>query len=248
MKFSVITVTYNSATTLEDTIRSVAAQSYPGREHIVIDGGSTDGTLEIVGRYRVHVSKFVSEKDNGLYDALNKGIALADGDVICILHSDDFFEDSNVLSDYAALFDRGGCDAAYADLLYVKRDDPDHVIRRWKSGSFSRNSFLSGWMPPHPTFFVRREVYEKYGNFNTSLKTSADYELMLRFLFRFQIRACYLPRVTVKMRTGGTSNVTLRNRVRANKEDREAWRLNGLQPKFYTLWLKPLRKLGQFFR
>ncbi len=248
MKFSIITVTYNSAATLEDTIRSVAAQDFPGREHIIIDGGSTDGTLEIIGRYRVHISKFISEKDNGLYDAINKGIALAGGDVIAILHSDDFFEGPDVLSGYAALFDGGGCDAAYADLLYVKRDDTSHVVRRWKSGNYSRRSFLTGWMPPHPTFFVRSEVYQKYGAFNTVLKTSADYELMLRLLYRFEIKVCYLPRYTVRMRTGGTSNVTFGNRVRANKEDRRAWRLNGLQPKFYTLWLKPLRKLGQFFR
>lgn len=246
MKISVITVTYNSAATIEHTIRSVAEQTYPGKEHIIVDGGSTDGTLEIIEKFRIHISKLVSEKDEGLYDAVNKGIRLADGEVIAILHSDDFFAGPSVLADYAAEFTRHGCDAVYADLEYVRRDNTDQVVRRWKSGPFNRDSFLLGWMPPHPTFFARQTLYAQFGLFNTSLRSAADYELMLRFLYRHGITPGYLPKVTIKMRTGGTSNATLRNRIRANKEDRRAWKLNGLRPKFYTLWLKPLRKLGQF--
>ena len=247
MKISVITVTYNSASTIEQTIRSVAAQDYPGREHIIIDGGSTDGTLEIISRFRVHISKFVSEKDEGLYDAMNKGISLAEGDVVAILHSDDFYLKNDVLSSYARLFEDPACDAAYSDLYYVDRDNTDKIKRKWKSGKYRPGSFLYGWMPPHPTFFVRRELYTKYGTFDTRLKSSADYELMLRFIHRHNIRLCYLPVFTVKMRTGGKSNVSMGNRLRANKEDRQAWELNGLRPKFFTLYFKPLRKLLQFF-
>lgn len=248
MKISVITVTFNSAATLEDTLKSVIAQDFHGRELIVIDGGSTDGTLGIIERYRTHISKFVSEKDEGLYHALNKGIDLAEGDVIAILHSDDFYASNDVLRRYAAVFSSTGCDAAYSDLLYVHRDDPEKVIRRWVSGDFSRRSFRFGWMPPHPTFFAKKELYGKFGGFNTVLRTSADYELMLRFLYRYNARTCYLPIYSVKMRVGGQSNVSLRNRLAANKEDRLAWQLNGLRHHFFTLWLKPLRKIGQFFR
>lgn len=246
MKFSIITITYNSAATVEDTILSVAAQEYPGREHIIIDGGSTDGTVDIVNRLRVHVGKFISEKDEGLYDALNKGIRLAEGDIVALLHSDDFFIGSRVLNDYAELFENSGCDAAYSDLYYVDRDDPQKVKRKWKSGKYTPGSFRYGWMPPHPTFFVRRELYGRYGLFNTALKSAADYELMLRFIHVHKVRVCYLPVFTVKMRVGGKSNKSLANRLRANKEDRRAWELNGLPVKFYTFLLKPLRKVLQF--
>jgi glycosyltransferase involved in cell wall biosynthesis len=246
VKISIITVTYNSAATIEQTILSVAAQDYPGKEHIIIDGGSTDGTLEIISKLRVHISKLVSEKDEGLYFALNKGIALAEGDVVGILHSDDFYLGDHVLSAYASLFERENCDAAYSDLYYVDRHNTGKITRKWKSGPYKEGSFLLGWMPPHPTFFVRRELYDKYGAFDTRLKSAADYELMLRLILRHKVKLCYLPIFTVKMRAGGKSNVTVGNRVRANKEDRQAWVLNGLRPKFYTLYFKPLRKLLQF--
>jgi glycosyltransferase involved in cell wall biosynthesis len=246
LKISVITVTYNSEATIEETIRSVAAQDYPGKEHIIIDGGSTDGTLGIISKFRVHISKFVSEKDEGLYHALNKGISLADGDIVAILHSDDFYTSQDVLSSYAKLFEDPSCEAAYSDLYYVDRENTDKVKRKWKSGHYKPGAFLFGWMPPHPTFFVRRELYARYGGFDTRLKSAADYELMLRFIHRFGVRLCYLPVFTVKMRTGGKSNESVGNRIRANKEDRQAWALNGLRPKFFTLYFKPLRKLLQF--
>ena len=246
MKFSIITVTYNSAATIEDTIRSVAAQSYAGKEHIIVDGGSTDGTLEIIERFRIHISKLVSEKDDGLYDALNKGLRLAEGDVIGILHSDDFYTDSEVLSSYAEMFSKNACEAAYSDLFYVDGNNPDKIRRRWKSGVYRHGAFHYGWMPPHPTFFVRKEVYDRLGGFNTTLRSAADYELMLRFIHRHRISLCYLPRFTVKMRTGGKSNRSISNRLLANKEDRQAWALNGLQTGFYTFLLKPLRKVFQF--
>ena len=247
MKISVITVTYNSEATLEETILSVISQSHKEKEYIIVDGGSTDGTKGIIDKYRSHIAYFVSEKDKGLYDAVNKGISLSTGDAVGILHSDDFYTHKEVLSHYVALFDKTGADAVYSDLYYVDRSRTDKIIRRWKSGSYSVGSFINGWMPPHPTFFVRRSLYEKYGTFDLSFKTAADYELMLRFIHKHKIRLSYLPEFTVKMRVGGASNVNLKNRVNANLEDRRAWTVNGLRPRFYTLYLKPLRKILQFF-
>lgn len=247
MTISIITVTYNSAATLESTILSVVQQTQPNVEFIIIDGGSTDGTLEIIEKYKVSISKFISEPDNGLYDAINKGIKLAEGEVIGILHSDDIYIHHKVLENYARVFERENCDAVYADLYYVERDNIEKVTRKWKSGSYKQNSFVKGWMPPHPTFFIRKRIYEQFGTFNTTLKSAADYELMLRMIHKHKISLRYLPEFTVKMRVGGKSNASVQNRLNANMEDRKAWEINGLTPKFYTIYLKPLRKIFQFF-
>lgn len=247
MKISIITVTYNSVATLEATILSVIQQTQPNVEFIIIDGGSTDGTLDIIEKYKVSVSKFISESDKGLYDAINKGIALAEGDVIGILHSDDIYIHHKVLENYARIFETKNCDAVYSDLYYVDRDNIEKITRKWKSGKYKENSFVNGWMPPHPTFFVRKKLYEQFGHFNTALKSAADYELMLRMIHKHKIKVAYLPEFTVKMRIGGKSNASVQNRLNANREDRKAWEMNGLKPKFYTLYLKPLRKIFQFF-
>lgn len=247
MKVSVITVAYNSATTIEDTIRSVSSQSYTDIEYIVIDGGSTDGTLEILERYSDKVDRLVTGPDKGLYDAMNKGLALASGDVIGILNSDDIYQDENVISDVANEFSNAPVDSVYGDLVYVDEVDLDKVKRYWKSGSYYRKAFLNGWMPPHPTFFVKKACYLSFGNYDISFRTSADYELMLRFLFKNHCTAAYLNRVLVRMREGGQSNVSILNRLKGNKEDRRAWVKNGLRPRIYTLTMKPIRKIGQFF-
>lgn len=247
MKISIITVTYNSSQTLEETILSVINQTYKNIEFIIVDGKSTDSTLQIIDKYKNQIAKFISEKDNGIYDALNKGISLATGDIVGILHSDDFYTDYTVLEKVAQTFSNENCDGLYADLYYVNKENTNKIIRRWKSGTCKENSFLFGWMPPHPTFFVRNEVYKKYGMFNLDFKTSADYELMLRFIARYKIKLSYLPAFIVKMRVGGQSNVTAKNRIVANLEDRKAWEVNGLKPYFFTLYLKPLRKIVQFF-
>lgn len=246
MKVSIITVTYNSASTIEQTIQSVLNQSYTNIEYIIIDGVSTDGTLDILNRYKGQIHKIVSEKDKGIYDALNKGIDLATGDVIGILHSDDFYMSSNVIENVANSINQNQCDALYANLYYVDKDDTNKIKRKWHSGNYSEGAFLNGWMPPHPTFFVRKEIYNKYGKFDLQFTSAADYELMLRLIHKNKIRLAYLNEFIVKMRIGGKSNVTVKNRVTANLEDRKAWEVNGLKPRFYTLTLKPLRKILQF--
>lgn len=245
LRISIITPTLNSESTLADTLRSVAAQQFQAFEHLIIDGGSTDATLQIAAGFP-HVARIVSEPNLGLYDAVNKGICLATGCVIGILNSDDFYTHDRVLLHVAERMCATGAEALYADLEYIHPNCPEKVVRYWKSGCCNSEKFRLGWMPPHPTFFVRKSVYEQFGAYNPDLRISADYELMLRFLFREKISVCYLPEVIARMRTGGLSNARWRNRWRANQEDRRAWRLNGLEPPFYTLFLKPLLKIRQF--
>ena len=245
MKISIITASYNSAKTIRDTLESVRCQEYRHVEHLVIDGLSTDGTLDIVREYP-NISKIISEKDNGIYDAMNKGLQLASGEIIGILNSDDIYVNNQVLGHVAEIFQNEQVDACYADLQYVDGEDTNKLIRHWKSGNFKKNSFFYGWMPPHPTLFLRRRVYDKVGFFNLALKNSADYELMLRIFVTHDFTIRYLPRVIVKMRTGGASNASFMRRIDANKEDRLAWKINDLKPYFFTLYLKPIRKIFQF--
>jgi glycosyltransferase involved in cell wall biosynthesis len=245
MKISVITATYNSAATVRDTLACIARQTHPDIEHIIVDALSKDNTLDIVKEFP-HVAKTISEKDKGLYDAMNKGVQLATGEVIGILNSDDFYTSEQVLSKVAEAFADDSVEAVYGDLQYVKQDDISKVTRTWKAGRYKKKYFHYGWMPPHPTFFVRSNLYRRAGLFNTALRSAADYELMLRMLVKYEANARYIPEVLVKMRDGGLSNASLANRLRANREDREAWKLNGLKPYFFTRWLKPLRKVFQF--
>jgi len=241
---SIITATLNSLSTIRDCLNSVKTQ-HGEVEHVIIDGGSTDGVLDVIKSYE-HVTRIVSEPDHGIYDAMNKGISLATGDIIGILNSDDYYADSSVLSKVAEIFSHSGVASCYGDLVYVNPADTSKIFRDWKSGAFNDRSFYWGWMPPHPTFFVRRSVYEKYGMFNLDLGSAADYELMLRFLVKYKITTAYIPEILVKMRTAGTSNASLDNRIKANRMDRKAWEVNGLKPYPWTTYLKPLRKIGQF--
>lgn len=247
MKVSIITIAYNAAETIEETILSVIGQDYANVEYIIINGGSTDETLQIVEQYKSHVNVLLSEPDNGVYDAMNKGIQKATGDLVAILNADDAYANTSVISTAVDLMQKENTDSLYGDLQYVDREDNAKIHRNWKSGRYSRNKFKWGWMPPHPTFMVKRKLYQAHGSFNTDLRTSADYELMLRFLFKHKVSVSYLPEVLVKMKVGGQSNATVKNRIKANKEDRLAWRLNGLSPLPFTTVLKPLRKITQFF-
>ncbi len=245
MKISIITSTYNSELTVRDTLNCIQQQDYPDIEHIIVDGKSSDKTLQIVKEFG-HVSKIISENDNGIYDAMNKGISGATGEVIGILNSDDIYTSPQVVSTIAKVFADSNVKTTYADLQYVQSNNLNKVVRTWKAGNFSRRNFYYGWMPPHPTFFVRKEVYNKVGLFNISLRSASDYELMLRILIKYEIPTHYISQVIVKMRAGGMSNASFKNRITANKEDRMAWKLNGLEPHFFTLYAKPIRKISQF--
>jgi len=247
MKVSIITVCFNSDSTIEHTLQSVFSQDYSNIELIVIDGASTDGTLEIIDKYRDQIGSFVSEQDNGIYNALNKGIKLASGDIIGLLNSDDFYANEKVISSVVDSFRSSGIDAVYGDLDYVGRIDTSRIIRKWRSIEYMKGLFLRGWMPPHPTFFVKRDVYERLGVFNESLSLSADYELMLRFIHKHGIELKYIPKVLVKMRVGGKGNMNLMQRLKANIQDRKAWKINGLKPGIFTILIKPLRKIRQFY-
>ena len=214
---SIITVCFNSANTIESTICSIVEQDYPHVEHIIVDGGSTDGTREIVASSS-SVSEFISEPDQGIYDAMNKGIAMASGEIIGILNADDFYTSDDVLSMVAKVFENPCVDACYADLVYVRQDNPDEVVRYWKSRSYKLGLFRRGWMPAHPTFFCRKSVYERFGKFDLNYKIAADVELLFRFLEKHQIKSVYLPKTLIKMRLGGTTNQSWSNIKTQNAE------------------------------
>lgn len=249
MKVSVITSVFNGRHSIEACIKSVLSQSWRDIEYIIIDAGSTDGTLDIIQKYAHKLAKVVSEPDSGIYDALNKGIGLALGDIIGILHSDDFYANNAVIEKVAGIIEKENVESCYGDLEYVSRKNPERIIRYWKAGHFSARKFENGWMPPHPAFFIKKAVYERYGYFNTDFKIAADYELMLRFLVKEGISTRYLPEVLVKMRVGGASNRSFKNLLIKSYEDLRAWKVNGLGNfKAKAILLKNLIKIPQFFR
>lgn len=253
MKISIVTVTYNSAKTIKDCLNSLLEQASPVYEHVIVDGVSTDTTIKIVNSYKKKYAtkqiklKIISEKDKGLYDAMNKGILKANGDIIGILNSDDLYADKNILKEVKKVFLSKQTETLYGDLVYVQKNDTAKVVRNWRSGKFNKKNFYAGWMPPHPTFFVKKIVYEKYGLFNLSLPLAADYEIMLRFLLKHGVSTYYLPKVFIKMRLGGVSNKSIKNIVINYLENKKAWRLNALRPRFYTIIMKKVLKLRQYF-
>lgn len=245
-KVSIITVLLDNKKYIQDAIESVLSQTYSNIEYIIIDGGSKDGSLEIIEQYKHRLAHFISEPDNGVYDALNKGISLASGDIIGLLHSDDFFEDEQVIQTIVDTFNNSDCDAIYGNLKYVDNSNRNKIVRVWHAGNYLPNLFYKGWMPPHPTFYAKAQVYKKFGVFNTTLKFAADYELMLRFILKSGIKVGYINSFLVRMRVGGTSNRSLVNRLKANIEDRKAWGINQLKPGLLTLLLKPFSKISQY--
>jgi glycosyltransferase involved in cell wall biosynthesis len=246
LRISVITAVRNRIATVGDALDSVRSQSWSRVEHIVIDGVSTDGTLELLASRRSEFAVLVSERDSGIYDALNKGLALATGDVIGLMHSDDVYANDHVLADVADAFSDPDIDAVYGDLDYVSQGDTSRVIRRWRSGEYSRARLTQGWMPPHPTLYLRRQVIERWGGYDTSFRIAADYDAILRYFGQGRIRPAYVPRVLVKMRLGGESNRSLGRVLRKSREDYKALRRNGIGG-LGTLARKNISKIGQFF-
>lgn len=246
MKVTLLTVTYNSEKYLEECIHSVISQSYPNIEHIIIDAASTDGTLEIIQRYDQHIAQWISEKDNGMYDAINKGIALASGSIIGILNSDDKLASADVIEKIVDCFYNNEIDAVYGDLVYVEQLKTQNIIRYWKGVSYKRLRFNYGWMPAHPTFYVRTNLIAELGGYESHYFTAADYEFMARYLYRFRINAMYLPKLIVKMRAGGQSNKTIAIRLRANRRDYLAMKKNKIPFPFIVSILKPIIKLHQY--
>ena len=248
MKVSLITVTYNSGLYLEDCIQSVIKQRHKDIEHIIVDGVSTDNTLNIIHKYETHIAKWISEPDRGIYDAINKGIAMATGDVIGILNSDDILVGEDVIERIVKAFEESKADTIYGDLEYVAAADTNKIIRIWKGREYKRSRFHYGWMPAHPTFYIKRSLIEKYGYYENHYYTAADYEFMARYLYTNRVSACYLPILIVKMRMGGQSNKTLFHRLRANRRDYLAMKRNKIPFAFFVSILKPMIKLHQFYK
>jgi glycosyltransferase len=247
MKVSIITVTHNSAKYLQESIDSVVNQTYPNIEHIIIDGGSTDGTLDIIKQYNDHIAKWISEGDNGMYDAINKGMNLASGEVIGILNSDDILASKEVVSQIVKCFQENKIDSLYGDLVYVDQKNTKKIIRYWKGLSYSRFRFNYGWMPAHPTFYFRRDLLCDLGGYESHYFTAADYEFMARYLYRYRISSKYLPVLIVKMRVGGQSNRNIISRLRANRRDYLAMKINNIPFPHIASILKPIIKLKQYY-
>lgn len=249
MKISIITPTFNSEKTVSDTIESVFSQTHKDIEYIVIDGVSSDKTLEIISSYQQKFNiRLLSEKDSGLYDAMNKGVLLASGDIVGIINSDDFYYSNNILEKINKVFESdSSIQAVYGDILYIDNDDKEKETRYWKSGEYNEKKLRSGWAIPHPSLFVKREVYNSLEKiFDTRLRLAADYELILRLLMIKRIKVHYLPEIIVKMRDGGASASSLKQRMKGWKELCQAWRINGLRPPFLFIPRRVLGKIGQY--
>jgi len=247
LKISIITATYNSESTLAATLASLDEQTYSDVEHIIIDGGSSDETKNIALQHGAKIAKFVSEPDAGIYSALNKGISHATGNYIGFLHSDDEFSYPDAVSDMVRKINETQADAVYGDLVYVSRKNTKMILRYWKSGEFSRRKLMRGWMPPHPTFYMKRELYEQFGGFDLQFDISADYELLLRYLWKHKISISYLPKILVEMKVGGKSNSSLENIYKKTKEDILSMKANQL-PVPMAIAMKNLSKIPQLYR
>ena len=248
MKVSLITVVYNGAATIENAIQSVVAQDYPDIEYIIIDGASKDDTLEVVKRYAKDIAVLISEPDKGIYDAMNKGVSKATGDVIGILNADDMLAGPEVISAVVKQLQESGADTLIGDLVFVKEHDLNKVVRFYSSKDFKLKRFEKGDMPPHPTFYVRREVYEKYGKFNLDYRIISDFDIMLRFLYRNKVSFTYLPKVMVKMRMGGVTNSGISSKIKRNKEIHRSLNDNGIPTSLVKIYWKYFTKVLQLVK
>ncbi len=248
VKVTVITAVRNAIDTIEDCIVSVIEQDYDYIEHIIVDGCSNDGTSEVVEKYRANISKIIRERDHGIYDALNKGILAATGHIVGFLHADDLFYSNDVITKIVDCIRTHDVDSCYGDLVKKKKKNSNKVVRCWKADTYTPGQFSKGWMPPHPTFYARRAVYETYGLFNLDFTIAADYEILIRFLEKHGVSTSYIPATLTMMRLGGASNKSLKNILIKMKEDYMAWRVNGMAGGIGVLMKKNLIKLPQFFK
>jgi glycosyltransferase involved in cell wall biosynthesis len=242
---TIVTVCLNSAATIVDALRSVNQQDYPAIEHIVIDGGSSDGTQELVRCHGERVVRLVSEPDAGIYDAMNKGLALASGEFVGFLNADDVLARPDSLSRIVAAM-TAGIDACYGDVVYVAKERPDRVVRYWRSGSYRRGQCANGWAPPHPTLYVRRDIFTRLGGFDASMRVAADFEFALRMLDVHGTSVSYVPDVLVRMRTGGVSNGNVKGILRGHRELAAALRIHGFQSGWGWSLRRLLRRIPQF--
>lgn len=245
MKISLITAVYNSEATVGEAIASVSKQTYPNFEHLVIEGKSKDGSLAAIQRAGHDRMRLISEPDEGIYDALNKGIRNATGDVVGFIHSDDFLAHDGVLTRIASAFENTAVEAVFSDLVYVSQADTSRVIRHWSTGAFHPRRLKYGWMPAHPTLYLRREVYERFGAYDKNMRIAADYDFILRYFSQATGDSVYIPEVLYKMRVGGVSNRNLSKVHQKMKEDMLAIRRNRVGG-FHTLAFKNISKIGQF--
>ncbi|TAF79401.1 MAG: glycosyltransferase [Sphingobacteriales bacterium] len=247
MKISIITVCYNAQNYIAQCVQSVLNQDYKNIEYIVIDGNSKDNTLPILQKFSFAINILVSEPDKGIYDAINKGIALATGDCIGILHADDFYAHEKVLSQVAQAFNSQPIDILYGNLDYVQRNDINSIVRKWRSQNYTDALIENGWMPAHPTFYVKKQCYITYGNYDNYFTSAADYDLMLRMMYKTSLKKYFLNTLMVKMRIGGASNITFKNRWLANRQDYQALLKNKVPYPLKAILCKPFRKILQFF-
>jgi glycosyltransferase len=246
MKISIITCAFNSEITIKKSIRSIQKQNYKNIEHLIIDGASTDKTLKIVKKIKKKNQNLYSSKDKGFYDALNKGIKYSTGNIVGVLHSDDFYNNNNILKIVADTFKRTKADLVYGDLTYVKKDYPFRLIRYWRAGKFNKEKLFNGWMPPHPTVFVKKKIFDKIGFYKTDYKISADYDFLVRIFNCKNINQVYIPKVLINMRIGGMSNRSFKNLIIKSFEDYQIIKKNKIGGLF-TLFNKNFSKLRQFF-
>lgn len=251
MKITIITATYNSAATVRDTLESVLCQTYKDYEYLIIDGASKDNTLAIVREYEPKFEgrlKYITEPDNGIYDAMNKGIKMSTGDVVGLLNSDDFYTTNDALEKIADAFKNHDVDATYGDIHFVNDEDLSKMVRYYSSSVFKRAFMRLGLMPAHPSFYCKKSVYEKYGNFDTSYRIAADFENLLRLIFVNRIKILYIPKDFVTMRTGGASTAGLSSRKQIMREHLRAMKKNGVYSNFFLLSLRYFYKIFELAR
>lgn len=244
-KVSIITVSFNSGKTIKETIESVINQAYPNIEYIIVDGNSTDNTKEIIANYKSQISKYISEKDSGIYDAMNKGLAMCTGDIIGILNSDDIYLNSNVISDVVELFINTKANIVSTSISIFK-DKPENIIRKYSATIWRKWMFRIAWQPPHPGFFVKKEVYQQVGNFDTKFRIAADFDFMLRCILIHKINVIKSSLVSVNMRAGGESQKSIKNIIKTNKEDHLSLKKNGFFSLEILMYLKYPLKMFQF--